>query len=118
MLPSISLPVWWKGGTCAADGGWKQDQAVAEHWWERWTKEYLPLLVQRSKWRQDQRNLQVGDLVLMADPNLSRGSWPLTRINRVFPAEDGRILSAELRTASGKLYTPTATKICLLEDCN
>ena len=98
---------------------WKQGQAVAEHWWKRWTKEYLPTLVQRSKWRQDQRNLQVGDLVLMADPNLSRGSWPLARVNRVFPAEDGRVRSAELRTASGKLYTRPATKICLLEeDCN
>ena len=98
---------------------WKQSQAVAEHWWKRWTKEYLPSLVQRSKWHQDQRNLQVGDLVLMADPNLSRGSWPLARVNRVFTAEDGRIRSAELRTASGKLYTRLATKICLLEeDCN
>ena len=98
---------------------WKQAQAVAEHVWRRWTKEYIPTLIHRSKWREEQRNLQEGDLVLMAEPNLSRGSWPLARITRVFPAADGRVRSAELRTVSGRLYTRPATKICFLEEeCN
>ena len=95
---------------------WKHVQAVAEHVWNRWTKEYIPTLIQRSKWRQEQRNLQVGDLVLMAESHLSRGSWPLARVSRVFPAADGRVRSAELRTASGRLYTRPATKICFLEE--
>ena len=95
---------------------WKQAQAVAEHVWKRWTKEYLPTLIKRSKWRQEQRNLQVGDLVLMSEPNLSRGSWPLARISRVFPAADGRVRSAELQTASRKRYTRPVAKICFLEE--
>ena len=95
---------------------WKHAQAVAEHVWKRWTREYVPTLIQRSKWRKEQRNLQVGDLVLMAESNMSRGSWPLARIRRVFPSADGRVRSAELQTASGKLYTRPATKICFLEE--
>ena len=35
---------------------WKHVQAVAEHVWRRWSKEYVPTLVQRSKWRQEQRS--------------------------------------------------------------
>ena len=89
---------------------------MAEHVWKRWTREYVPTLIQRSKWRKEQRNLQVGDLVLMAESNMSRGSWPLARIRRVFPSADGRVRSAELQTASGKLYTRPATKICFLEE--
>ena len=95
---------------------WKQAQAVTEHVWGRWIKEYLPTLIQRSKWLQDQRNLEVGDLVMMVEPTMSRGSWPLARVSRVFPATDGRVRSAELRTASGKLYTRPTTKICFLEE--
>ena len=95
---------------------WKHAQAMAEHVWRRWTKEYVPTLIQRSKWQKEQRNLQEGDLVLMAESNLSRGYRPLARITRVFPAADGRVRSAELRTAGGKLYTRPAVKICLLEE--
>ncbi|XP_043245749.1 uncharacterized protein LOC122393608 [Amphibalanus amphitrite] len=95
---------------------WKQSQAVAEHVWRRWTKEYVPTLTQRSKWYQERRNLEVGDLVMMVELAMSRGSWPLARVSRVFPAADGRVRSAEIRTASGKLYTRPTTKICFLEE--
>ena len=97
---------------------WRQSQAVAENVWKRWTREYIPTLTRRSKWRQETRNLQAGDLVLMAESNLTRGSWPLARIVRVFPGEDGRVRSAELRTSGGRTYTRPTAKICLLEeDC-
>ena len=95
---------------------WRQSQVVAEQVWKRWTREYLPTLTSRSKWRQDTRNLQVGDLLLMADSNLTRGLWPLTRVIQVFPGRDGRVRSAVLKTASGKTYTRPAVKICFLED--
>ena len=94
---------------------WKQSQAVAEHVWKRWAREYIPSLTRRSKWRQEAINLQVGDLVLMAESNLSRGSWPLARVIRVFPGEDGRVRSAELRTSGGRTYTRPVAKVCFLK---
>ena len=95
-----------------------QLQALAEHVWKRWAREYLPSLTRRSKWRQEARNLHVGDLVLMAESNLTRGLWPLARVVRVFPGSDGRARSAELRISGGKVYTRPDAKICFLEeDC-
>ena len=112
-------PTLTRDGDISSRRRWRQSQAVAEHMWKRWTKEYIPALTRRSKWRQETRNLQVGDLVLMAEPNLTRGSWPLAQIVRVFPGEDGRVRSAEIKTSGGNVYTRPAVKLCFLEeDCN
>ena len=46
---------------------WKQAQAVASHVCKRWIKEYLPEIIQRKKWHEDPRNVQVGDLVRIVD---------------------------------------------------
>ena len=94
---------------------WRQTQILADHLWTRWRREYLPFLADRKKWRQESRNLQEGDVVLMADTyNAPRGDWPLGRITRVFPGSDGRVRSAEVKTRSGT-YTRPAHKLCLLE---
>ncbi len=44
---------------------WRQVQYLADVFWCRWLKEYLPALQQRQKWLQPKRNLQVGDLVII-----------------------------------------------------
>jgi hypothetical protein len=46
---------------------WRQVQYLANLFWSRWTKEYLPLLQERQKWHCAKRNLQVGDIVLVVD---------------------------------------------------
>ena len=43
----------------------------------------------RKKWNTIGRNAEVGDVVLLDDENLSRNSWPLARITKVFPTKDG-----------------------------
>ena len=35
--------------------------------WRRWTREYLPILQQRSKWSEKRRNLEVGNVVLLVN---------------------------------------------------
>ena len=62
-----------------ADGyrrSWRTVQLMADIFWKRWTKEYLPMLQLRQKWLQPARNLRVGDVVLMCDANSKRGAWP------------------------------------------
>jgi len=46
---------------------WRAVQLLADLFWRRWMKEYLPLLQRRQKWLKPQRNLKVGDLVLVCD---------------------------------------------------
>ena len=42
---------------------WRQAQCLANSFWKRWMKEYLPTLQSRQKWTSQRRNLAIGDLV-------------------------------------------------------
>ncbi|CAB4022425.1 hypothetical protein AC249_AIPGENE7361, partial, partial [Paramuricea clavata] len=53
---------------------YRQAQVLANMFWNRWLKEYLPLLTKRNKWTDEVRNLEKDDLVLVVEPNVSRGS--------------------------------------------
>ena len=48
---------------------WRQSQALANFFWRRFTKEYLPSLTERKKWKEKKQNLKEGDVVLVAEPN-------------------------------------------------
>ncbi|XP_028404812.1 uncharacterized protein LOC114527378 [Dendronephthya gigantea] len=111
---------------------WKQAQYLANLFWKRWIKEYLPNLQIRQRWTERKENLKVGDLVLLMDKNYRRGQWPLARVVEVFPSEDGLVRSVNLKTSStvvtrarrtrrGEIKTTTTyltrpiTKLCRLE---
>ncbi|XP_068704618.1 uncharacterized protein [Montipora foliosa] len=44
---------------------WRQVQYLADVFWRRWCKEFLPLLQIRQKWVRPRRNLAVEDIVLV-----------------------------------------------------
>lgn len=93
---------------------WKQAQLIAEHFWRRWSREYVPTLIKREKWTRDTRQLQVGDVVLVAENSTLRGLWPIARVTKVFPGSDQRVRSVELKTRSGTYVRPVV-KVALLE---
>ncbi|XP_074035236.1 uncharacterized protein [Leptinotarsa decemlineata] len=41
---------------------WRAAQKLSDLFWFRWTKEYLPSLIRRSKWHGDSKSVRVGDL--------------------------------------------------------
>ena len=92
---------------------WKQIQYIAELFWKRWTKEYLPLLQERQKWCAVRRNFQVGDVVMIVDSTAPRGSWLLARIKETIADSKGLVRSVKLQTRTSVLERPI-TKICLL----
>ncbi|XP_058808559.1 uncharacterized protein LOC131674079 [Phymastichus coffea] len=51
---------------------WELVQSMRSHFWARWSREYLNTLLQRSKWKSPQPNLEVGDFVILLDPTLLR----------------------------------------------
>ena len=93
---------------------WKQVQYLADQFWGRWIKEYLPLLQERQKWHNLTNNLSVGDLVLVVDQNLHRGKWPKGIIEEVYPDNDGIVRQVLVRTTSGKVRRDVRN-ICVLE---
>nr|XP_027215199.1 uncharacterized protein LOC113808079 [Penaeus vannamei] len=92
---------------------WKQVQYLADLFWKRWSKEYLPLLQERQKWNIKRRDVKKGDIVLALDERLPRGTWPLARVIEVMCDSDGHVRSAKLKTVSGEYIRPIS-KICLL----
>ncbi|CAG7786079.1 unnamed protein product [Allacma fusca] len=44
---------------------WQLSQKIVQHFWKRWSSEYLSRLQQRPKWLATQPNLRIGDLVLV-----------------------------------------------------
>ena len=92
---------------------WKQVQYMADVFWRRWTREYLPTLRQRPKWREPQRNFKVDDVVLLVEET-PRNLWQLGRILEVFTGKDEHVRSVKVKTQTTTLIRPV-TKICLLE---
>ena len=94
---------------------WKQVQYLADIFWKRWLKEYLPTLLMREKWINPRRCLTSGDLVLIWYENVPRGNWPLGRIIEAHHGKDGYVRSGKVRTNS-TILTRSVTKLCFLEE--
>ncbi|XP_063965023.1 uncharacterized protein LOC135156448 [Lytechinus pictus] len=92
---------------------WKQIQYLADVFWRRWVKEYLPTLQQRQKWQKPTRNLVEGDIVLIMDDQ-PRNKWLMGRVTETFPGKDKLVRSVKVKHSSGTLERPVQ-KLCLLE---
>ena len=92
---------------------WHLCQAIVQHFWKRWTNEYVSTLQTLNKWKVPMNNLQVGDIVCLKDETLAPTKWPLARIKEIFPGADGKVRVASVRTAKG-CYKRPVTKIVQL----
>ena len=93
---------------------WKHVQHLADQFWRKWLRLYLPELQRRSKWFKITEDLKIGDLVLILDEMTPRNLWPLALVIAVNRSRDGLIRSVRLKTRSTELVRPI-TKIVLLE---
>ena len=66
-------------------------QFLADVFWSRWKREYLPQLQRQQKWFSKSRSYKVGDLVIVNDVQLHRNQWPLARIVKVYRNDKGVI---------------------------
>ncbi|XP_066302034.1 uncharacterized protein [Branchiostoma lanceolatum] len=95
---------------------WKQIQYIADLFWKRWVKEYLPTLQGRQKWGKQRRNFAVGDLVLLKDENNPRGQWPLGKVVEVVRGSEGLVRHVKVKTQHSTLERPI-DKLCpILEE--
>ena len=94
---------------------WRQTQALANQFWRRWWREYVPGLACRQKWTRETRNLERGDLVLLVEEDVPCERWPLGRVMEVIPGQDGCVRSARVRVRGGEVHRP-ARRICVLEE--
>ena len=82
---------------------WRRVQHLANVFWERWRKEFLQTLQLRKKWVKPQRNMLVGDIVVIKDENAPRNMWKLGRVEDAFTSEDGLVRKVKLAIATRSL---------------
>lgn len=96
---------------------WKMRQEMLEHFWNRWSNEYLTTLQERKKWRREKENVRIGQLVLLKDENSPPANWRLARIRELHPGKDGLIRNVTVETSTSILKRPVQ-KLCILPvDC-
>ncbi|KOB69046.1 polyprotein [Operophtera brumata] len=98
---------------------WRTAQRLADHFWARWVREYLPTLVpRRNNHNITERDLQCGDTILIVDPTLPRNTWPRGIVVRTYPGPDGRTRNIEARTSHGTFKRPCSKAILLVPGDN
>ncbi|XP_055527219.1 uncharacterized protein LOC129719835 [Wyeomyia smithii] len=95
------------------NSGWKLAQHLSDGIWKRWIKEYLPIISRRSKWFEDVKEIEVGDLVLIVDSTV-RNQWIRGKVIKVVKGKDGRIRQALVLTTNGIVRRPVV-KLALLD---
>lgn len=96
---------------------WELVQQMYQQFWHRWQAEYIDTLSVRSKWQAKERNVTVGDLIILKEDNLAPSQWLLGRVKETFPAPDGMVRSVLIGTIHGDYKRPI-TKLGVLIPTN
>lgn len=92
---------------------WQRCSSIQQHFWRRWSVEYLHRLQNRPKWAKAYPNLKENMIVLLREDNIPPLQWPIARIVEVMPGPDQKVRVVKVRTAHGIFIRPI-TKICPL----
>ncbi|XP_062547153.1 uncharacterized protein LOC134212888 [Armigeres subalbatus] len=92
---------------------WRLSQYLADVFWRRWVREYLPTISRRTKWFEPVKPMEPGDVVVVVDEN-KRNGWQRARVIEISKGKDGQVRSAVVKTAGGILKRPVV-KLAVLD---
>ncbi|XP_062704653.1 uncharacterized protein LOC134286958 [Aedes albopictus] len=90
----------------------QQQQQMFQHYWERWSKDYLAELQTSSK-NHEPIPIRIGSLVVLREDNMPPLYWPLARIVDIHPSTEGVVRVVTVKTTSG-VYKRPVCRICPL----
>ncbi|XP_071056121.1 uncharacterized protein [Onthophagus taurus] len=89
-------------------------QQMYQHFWRRWSMEYINILQQRGRWSQAVgENVKIGQLILLKEDNTPPLKWRLGRILEVHPGSDNIVRVISVKTTSG-VAKRAVKKVCVL----
>ena len=94
---------------------WKHSQVLADNFWLQFTRNHLPNLQHRRNWHSSTVDLTQDQVVMIIDPQLPRALWPIGRVIKVIPSDNGRIRTAEVNIKGSTYTLPVAQLIPLPE---
>ncbi|XP_063929879.1 uncharacterized protein LOC135142140 [Zophobas morio] len=93
---------------------WQLIESCRQHFWKRWSAEYLTTLQGRSRWQTVSKIVpDVGTLVLIKEDNLPPLQWQLGRIVQVHPGKDDLVRVVSVQCRNG-IIKRAISKICPL----
>ena len=126
-MPSIfALRTWrrWKFKRKRANylGSVDENEICRKRWWQlaqhlfwnRWTKDYIPLLHQCQKWTHLQPSIRINDIVHLEEENTPGKDWPLACGLELRPGLDGLTQTVKLLVL-GEEKIQHIQKLVLLE---
>lgn len=93
---------------------WQLVRQINERFWKLWHCDYINILQQRSKWRTNQPQIKIGQLVLLKNPALPPCKWELGRIVKCHPGADGCTRVVTVKTANSEFGVRPIVKLCVL----
>jgi hypothetical protein len=71
-------------------------QWTQQEFWKRWIEEVFPEMLKQSKWKQDKRDLKVGDIVLRKDETAAGQTYKYAKVIKVHTSADGKVRAADI----------------------
>lgn len=69
-------------------------EEIKKEFWDKWMTLMFGQMVPATKWRKEQPDLKVGDVVLMKEESVAARSYRLGRVVETFPGQDGHVRRA------------------------
>jgi Pao retrotransposon peptidase/Family of unknown function (DUF5641)/Protein of unknown function (DUF1759)/Putative peptidase (DUF1758)/Integrase zinc binding domain len=91
---------------------WQLLQKLTQHFWQRWSVDYLTSLQRRAK-TLGTTEFKLDMLVLLKDDNVPPTQWNLGRIVELHPGVDGLVRVVTVKTKTG-LFKRPVVKVCIL----
>jgi hypothetical protein len=71
-------------------------QRTQQEFWKRWIEEIFPERLRQSKWKQEKRDLKVGDVVLRKDETAAGQTYKYAKVIKVHTSSDGKVRAADI----------------------
>lgn len=82
---------------------WKLIQKIKKDFWKAWSTEYLNTLQMRYKWKEVKDNVKIGTIVLIKEDNINPANWPLARVTKTHPSDNGLVRVVTLQKGKTEL---------------
>ncbi|XP_055910712.1 uncharacterized protein LOC129945077 [Eupeodes corollae] len=82
---------------------WRRLSLIKQHFWNRWSKEYLADLQKRVKWQNSSENIKVNTLVLVGDDNSYPQNWLIGTVTNLVESSDGKVRVVDGQTKKGTI---------------
>ncbi|XP_040169701.1 uncharacterized protein LOC120904045 [Anopheles arabiensis] len=78
-------------------GSWELIQTQTNQFWRRWVIEFLPVITRRTKWFNETKPIELGNIVFIVDEK-RRNKWLREKVIEIRKGWDGRIRQAVVET--------------------